>query len=53
MTTASFSSLSLIPALLQSVESLSYTQMTAIQQQSLPAMLAGKDILSKGQNRQW
>ncbi|HQV81207.1 MAG TPA: ATP-dependent RNA helicase DbpA [Agitococcus sp.] len=47
MTTASFSSLSLIPALLQSVESLSYTHMTAIQQQSLPAMLAGKDVLAK------
>ena len=47
MTTAAFSSLTLAPALLQSLESLGYTEMTAIQQQSLPAMLAGKDILAK------
>ena len=47
MTTAAFASLSLAPALLQSLESLGYTEMTAIQQQSLPAMLSGKDILAK------
>jgi ATP-independent RNA helicase DbpA len=47
MTTAAFSSLPLLPALLQSVESLAYSQMTAIQQHSLPAMLAGKDVLAK------
>ena len=47
MTTASFSTLSLMPALLQSVESLAYTHMTPIQQQSLPAMLQGKDIIAK------
>lgn len=47
MTTAAFSSLPLLPELLQSVESLGYQQMTAIQQQSLPSMLAGKDVLAK------
>ena len=47
MTTAAFASLSLAPALLQSLESLGYTEMTAIQQQSLPAMLSGKDVLGK------
>nr|HQV23332.1 ATP-dependent RNA helicase DbpA [Agitococcus sp.] len=47
MTIAAFSSLPLLPELLQSVESLGYQQMTAIQQQSLPAMLAGKDVLAK------
>lgn len=47
MSNAAFSSLPLRPALLQSVESLSYTEMTAIQQHSLPAMLAGKDVIAK------
>ncbi|HNC86539.1 MAG TPA: ATP-dependent RNA helicase DbpA [Agitococcus sp.] len=47
MTTAEFSSLPLLPVLLQSVESLGYQQMTSIQQQSLPPMLAGKDVLAK------
>lgn len=47
MTTAAFSSLPLLPALLQSVESLAYSHMTAIQQHSLPAMLAGNDVLAK------
>lgn len=47
MTTAAFSTLPLLPELLQSVEYLGYQQMTAIQQQSLPSMLAGKDILAK------
>ncbi len=47
MTSAEFSSLPLLPVLLQSVESLGYQQMTSIQQQSLPAMLAGKDVLAK------
>ena len=47
MTTTEFSSLPLLPVLLQSVESLGYQQMTAIQQQSLPPMLAGKDVLAR------
>lgn len=47
MSNTAFSSLPLRPALLQSVESLSYTEMTAIQQHSLPAMLAGKDVIAK------
>jgi ATP-independent RNA helicase DbpA len=47
MTTAVFSLLPLLPELLQSIESLGYQHMTAIQQQSLPAMLQGKDIIAK------
>ncbi len=47
MTTTEFSSLPLLPVLLQSVESLGYQQMTSIQQQSLPPMLAGKDVLAR------
>ena len=47
MTSAEFSSLPLLPVLLQSVESLGYQQMTSIQQQSLPPMLAGKDVLAR------
>ena len=47
MSNADFSSLPLKPALLQSIASLAYSQMTAIQQHSLPAMLAGKDVIAK------
>lgn len=47
MTSSAFSSLALSPALLQSLDSLAYHEMTAIQQQSLPPMLAGKDVRAK------
>jgi ATP-independent RNA helicase DbpA len=43
-----FSSLSLQPALLQVVETLGYTQMTPIQDASLPPMLEGRDVIAQG-----
>lgn len=43
-----FSQLSLSPALLQNLESLGYSAMTPIQAQSLPLMLAGKDVIGQG-----
>ncbi|MCK6263621.1 ATP-dependent RNA helicase DbpA [Vibrio sp. ZSDE26] len=48
MTTTSFSTLSLKPELLQTLDSLGYTEMTPIQQQSLPSVLAGKDVIAQG-----
>lgn len=42
-----FSSLPLNPALLQAIESLNYRQMTAIQEQSLPPMLQGLDVIGQ------
>ncbi len=42
-----FSSLNLKPELLQALESLSFTAMTPIQQQSLPALLAGRDVIGQ------
>jgi ATP-independent RNA helicase DbpA len=43
----SFASLDLTPALLQGVEALGYTQMTPIQAQGLPAILAGRDLIAQ------
>ncbi|WP_339896880.1 ATP-dependent RNA helicase DbpA [uncultured Gilvimarinus sp.] len=43
-----FSTLALRPELLQTVASLGYTGMTAIQAESLPAVLAGKDVIAQG-----
>ena len=43
-----FSNLDLKPALLQNLDSLGYTSMTPIQQQSLPHVLAGKDVIGQG-----
>jgi ATP-independent RNA helicase DbpA len=43
-----FSSLALRPELLQSVASLGYSAMTAIQAESLPPVLAGKDVIAQG-----
>jgi ATP-independent RNA helicase DbpA len=43
-----FSSLALRPELLQTVSSLGYREMTAIQAQSLPAVLAGNDVIAQG-----
>ncbi|MDO8909040.1 MAG: ATP-dependent RNA helicase DbpA [Pseudohongiella sp.] len=48
MSDADFSSLGLLPALQQNLVSLGYMQMTAIQQLSLPPVLAGKDVLAQG-----
>ena len=46
MTTA-FSTLSLRPELLRSVEQVGYVEMTPIQEQGLPLMLAGKDVIGQ------
>lgn len=43
-----FATLSLKPALLATLDSLSYTEMTPIQQQSLPEILAGRDLIGQG-----
>ena len=47
MTTTAFSSLPLTPGLLASIESLDYQVMTAIQAQSLPTILNGRDLLAQ------
>lgn len=44
-----FNTLPLKPALLASVETLGYSEMTPIQAQSLPAMLEGRDVLAQAQ----
>ncbi|RXJ71668.1 ATP-dependent RNA helicase DbpA [Veronia nyctiphanis] len=46
--TASFTSISLNPALLNTLNDLGYKEMTAIQQQSLPLILSGKDVIGQG-----
>ncbi len=43
----SFSALGLHPALLSNLASLNYNTMTAIQAESLPAVLAGKDLIGQ------
>lgn len=48
MNTESFTSLSLSPALLSTLDSLGYHTMTAIQSQSLPEILQGKDVIGQG-----
>jgi ATP-independent RNA helicase DbpA len=47
VSTTAFSSLPLSAELLANIESLEYKAMTPIQEQSLPAILAGKDILAQ------
>lgn len=47
MNTTEFSSLPLKPALLESIESLGYTQLTPIQAESLPHILEGKDVIAQ------
>ena len=42
-----FASLPLSPALLQGVDALGYTRMTAIQAQALPAILDGRDLIAQ------
>jgi ATP-dependent RNA helicase DbpA len=44
-----FQTLPLKPALLASVETLGYTEMTPVQAQSLPAMLEGRDVIAQAQ----
>jgi ATP-independent RNA helicase DbpA len=44
-----FNSLPLKPALLASLETLGYTEMTPVQTQSLPPMLAGRDVIAQAQ----
>jgi len=44
-----FSSLSLIPELQNNLASLGFNSMTAIQAQSLPMILSGKDVIAQGQ----
>ena len=42
-----FASLSLQPALVQAIEALGYTQLTPIQEASLPPMLEGRDVIAQ------
>ncbi len=44
-----FSEMELNPALLQSLQQLKYQQMTQVQAQSLPAMLAGENVIVQAQ----
>lgn len=48
MKPTSFSNLNLKPELLNNLASLAYHEMTAIQEQSLPDILAGKDVIGQG-----
>ena len=47
MTTTSFSSLPLAPAILANLDSLGYTDMTPIQAESLPLILEGRDLIAQ------
>ncbi|OHX37205.1 ATP-dependent RNA helicase DbpA [Methylomonas sp. LWB] len=47
MNTPQFCSLSLKPALLENIESLGYTRMTAIQAETLPHILENKDVIAQ------
>ena len=49
MSCTAFSTLSLRPDLLVNLSTLGYETMTPIQQQSLPDILAGKDVIAQGQ----
>ncbi|WP_390903563.1 ATP-dependent RNA helicase DbpA [Vibrio paucivorans] len=46
--TTSFKTLNLRPELTETLDSLGYTEMTAIQQQALPMVLEGKDVIGQG-----
>nr|WP_306416287.1 MULTISPECIES: ATP-dependent RNA helicase DbpA [unclassified Vibrio] len=48
VTTAKFSSIALKPELIQTLDSLGYTEMTPIQALSLPSILDGKDVIGQG-----
>jgi ATP-independent RNA helicase DbpA len=47
MTSTSFASLPLSPALLDNLDSLGYKEMTTIQAQSLPSVLEGRDLIAQ------
>ncbi len=47
MSSTEFSSLALHPALLENLTTLSYHQMTPVQAQSLPPILAGQDVIAQ------
>ncbi|QEI05524.1 ATP-dependent RNA helicase DbpA [Pigmentiphaga aceris] len=47
MTTSAFSSLPLSPAMLATLDTLGYHNMTAIQAQSLPTILNGRDLIAQ------
>jgi len=47
-----FSTLKLKPGLLSNLSTLGYETMTPIQAQSLPHILAGKDVIPKGKRAQ-
>lgn len=49
MPTTEFASLALKPELIENLKSLDYHEMTPIQQQSLPAMLQGNDVIAQAQ----
>lgn len=46
--TTSFNTLELKPELLETLDSLGYKEMTPIQQQALPLVLSGKDVIGQG-----
>ena len=48
MSTSKFSSIALKPELLNTLDSLGYTEMTPIQALSLPIILDGKDVIGQG-----
>ncbi|WP_426113299.1 ATP-dependent RNA helicase DbpA [Massilia sp. PWRC2] len=47
MTSTAFSSLPLAPSMLANLDTLGYTEMTAIQAASLPAVLEGRDLIAQ------
>eukprot|EP01030_Chromulinospumella_sphaerica_P009650 gene9650-9461_t len=47
MTSTAFNSLPLAPALLANLDTLGYKEMTAIQAQSLPSVLEGRDLIAQ------
>lgn len=49
MTTTEFSTLALSPEQLATLQTLNYQQMTPVQAQSLPAILAGDDVIAQAQ----
>nr|WP_217273791.1 ATP-dependent RNA helicase DbpA [Vibrio coralliilyticus] len=48
LVTTSFKSLNLRSELIETLNSLNYTEMTSIQQQALPIVLEGKDVIGQG-----
>ena len=49
MSSHDFSSLKLLPALINNLQSLHFDSMTAIQANSLPAIVNGRDVIAQGQ----